>query len=588
MKYPSIYSAQTIILYCEKFGFKNIVISPGSRNAPLAIGFASNKNFNCYSIVDERSAGFFALGISQQTKTPTILVCTSGSALLNYFPAVSEAYYSNIPLIVISADRPTYKVNIGDGQTIVQQGVFKNAILDSSSLALDPKHNFKEIFKSNKQKIIPKKFTEKTLEAEQKKTQVLNEKTINSLFTKAISESLPVHLNAPFEEPLYNFKSTPSVKINTIVKNSIKKTTNTFLSNSLVKKYSRIMILVGCSDANVLSENLKNKISQFDNIVVLKETTSNLRHDSFFGKIDQIIAPIELSANRDKIFEKLKPELLITIGGMIISKKIKTMLRNHRPLSHIHLGKYGSKDTFYIGVKHFKVDPSYFFDKTLDIFKCNSNYKSEWENLSKLRKESHKNYMPKVKFCDLKVFSKISEIIPENYSVQVSNSSAIRYMQLFDQNPSSNFNCNRGTSGIDGSTSTAIGASIGSKSPTLLISGDLSFLYDSNGLWNNYTEKSFRIIIINNSGGGIFKILPGYLNDKTHEKFIETRHNFSAKQLAKMHGFKYMQASSSFGLKFALLNFFKSSSRPKILEIFTDSSLSAKVLEDYFLNLKKS
>jgi 2-succinyl-5-enolpyruvyl-6-hydroxy-3-cyclohexene-1-carboxylate synthase len=219
MKYPSIYSAQTIILYCEKFGFKNIVISPGSRNAPLAIGFASNKNFNCYSIVDERSAGFFALGVSQQTKTPTILVCTSGSALLNYFPAVSEAYYSNIPLIVISADRPTYKVNIGDGQTIVQQGVFKNAILDSSSLALDPKHNFKEIIKSNKQKIIPKKFTEKTIEAEQKKTQVLNEKIISSLFTKAISESLPVHLNAPFEEPLYNFKSTPSIKINTIIKN---------------------------------------------------------------------------------------------------------------------------------------------------------------------------------------------------------------------------------------------------------------------------------------------------------------------------------------------------------------------------------
>jgi 2-succinyl-5-enolpyruvyl-6-hydroxy-3-cyclohexene-1-carboxylate synthase len=466
--------------------------------------------------------------------------------------------------------------------------VFKNAILDSSSLALDPKHNFKEIIKSNKQKILPKKFTEKTLEAEQKKTQALNEKIINSLFTKAISESLPVHLNAPFEEPLYNFTSTSSVKINPVIKNSIKKTSNTFLSNSLLKKYTRIMILVGCSDANVFSENLKNKISQFDNIVVLKETTSNLRHDSFIGKIDQIIAPIELSTHRDKIFEKLKPELLITVGGMIISKKIKTMLRNHRPLSHIHLGKYGSKDTFYTGVKHFKIDPSYFLEKTLDVFKCKSNYKSEWENLSNLRKESHKNYLSKVKFCDLKVFSKISEIIPENYSVQVSNSSAIRYMQLFDQNPSSNFNCNRGTSGIDGSTSTAIGASIGSKSPTLLISGDLSFLYDSNGLWNSYTEKSFRIVIINNSGGGIFKILPGYLNDKTHEKFIETRHNFSAKQLAKMHGFKYIQASGSFGLKFALLNFFKSSSRPKILEIFTDSSLSAKVLENYFLNLKKS
>ena len=124
MKYPSIYSAQTIILYCEKFGFKNIVISPGSRNAPLAIGFASNKNFNCYSIVDERSAGFFALGISQQLLEPVVVVCTSGSALLNYYPAVAEAYYSGLPLIVISADRPKHLINIGDGQTIFQKHAF--------------------------------------------------------------------------------------------------------------------------------------------------------------------------------------------------------------------------------------------------------------------------------------------------------------------------------------------------------------------------------------------------------------------------------------------------------------------------------
>jgi len=132
--YPKINSAQTIILYCEKFEFFNIVISPGSRNAPLAIGFASNKKFDCYSVVDERSAGFFALGMSQQTQKPAVLICTSGSALLNYYPAVAEAYYSDIPLIIISADRPGYKIGIGDGQTIQQKNVFGNHVVDFKNL----------------------------------------------------------------------------------------------------------------------------------------------------------------------------------------------------------------------------------------------------------------------------------------------------------------------------------------------------------------------------------------------------------------------------------------------------------------------
>jgi 2-succinyl-5-enolpyruvyl-6-hydroxy-3-cyclohexene-1-carboxylate synthase len=126
------------------------------------------------------------------------------------------------------------------------------------------------------------------------------------------------------------------------------------------------------------------------------------------------------------------------------------------------------------------------------------------------------------------------------------------------------------------------------KSPILLITGDLSFFYDSNGLWNDYIKNTFRIILINNSGGGIFKILPGYRDDLFHEKFIETRHGFSAKHLAKMHGFKYSKVSGCIGLKFALSSFFKTSSRPKLLEINTNSSLSSKILKNYFINLKKS
>ena len=152
--YPTIPSAQTVILSCLKLGIKDVVISPGSRNAPLTIGFASNKEFNCYSVVDERSAGFFALGIAQQTKNPVVLLCTSGSALLNYAPSVAEAFFSEIPLIILSADRPKYKINIGDGQTINQLNVFAKNILSSNALLQDLTHQTESILKSNKQKLL--------------------------------------------------------------------------------------------------------------------------------------------------------------------------------------------------------------------------------------------------------------------------------------------------------------------------------------------------------------------------------------------------------------------------------------------------
>ncbi|MDC0080300.1 thiamine pyrophosphate-binding protein [Flavobacteriaceae bacterium] len=587
MKYPSIHSAQTIILHCERFGFNNVVISPGSRNAPLAIGFASNPAFNCYSIIDERSAGFFALGISQQSKTPAVLVCTSGSALLNYYPAISEAFFSEIPLIIISADRPEYKINIGDGQTIFQQKVFEKNILDSVTLKQDVNHNSSEILKSNLQKILSSP-SEKNILKQQKTIQSYNEKTIVSVFNKAKLYSKPVHINVPFEEPLYHFNETPTVSLNLGPKTSPVKLQKLHFNDYLKKKYSKIMVLVGCSSPGILSKDIINKISLCDNIIVLKETTSNLSHKSFFGKIDQLIAPIELQKNRNELFEELKPDLLITIGGMIVSKKVKTMLREHRPESHIHVGMNNPNDTFYCDVIHCKNLPDTFFGEVLERLNTLSPYKKIWKEISSHRTAFHKKFISKIPFCDLKVFSILESRISSKYSVQVSNSSAIRYMQLFDQTPSSTVFCNRGTSGIDGSTSTAVGASVSLKSPILLITGDLSFFYDSNGLWNDYIKSTFRIILINNSGGGIFKILPGYRDDLFHEKFIETRHGFSAKHLAKMYGFKYSKVSGSIGLKFALSSFFKTSSKPRLLEINTNSSLSSKILKNYFINLKKS
>ncbi|MDB3900943.1 2-succinyl-5-enolpyruvyl-6-hydroxy-3-cyclohexene-1-carboxylic-acid synthase [Flavobacteriaceae bacterium] len=586
MMYPKINSAQTIILYCEKFEFFNIVISPGSRNAPLAIGFASNDKFNCFSIVDERSAGFFALGISQQTQKPTVLVCTSGSALLNYYPSIVEAYYSEIPLIVVSADRPNYKIDIGDGQTIQQNNVFGNHVIGFENLFQDVNHNTDSIFESNLQDIIPGSLKNPEILMLQKKIQSSNEKIISNLFTKTLCFSKPIHINLPLEEPLSDFVNQPSFKIQNEIKPASRNDDLSVLTNPLVKEYKKIMILVGCANKGMLSESIINELSNCDNIVILKETTSNLNNPSFFGKIDQLIAPIELSENKSILFDKIKPDLLVTIGGAVVSKKIKLMLRSHRPTAHIHLGHNDAKDTFYLGVKHFNIDPNLFFQISINKMRSVHNYKQKWLNISSKRILAHKKYISNSAFSDLKVFSLLESRIPENYTIQVSNSSPIRYMQLFDYKHSCSFYCNRGTSGIDGSTSTAVGASVKSSSPVLLITGDLSFFYDSNGLWNNYLKSNFRIIVINNNGGGIFKILPGYKNNIISSKFIETKHNLSTKHLAKMYGFDYLKARNEIGLKWSLYNFFSKSSKPKILEIKTNSDLSSELLKKYFINLK--
>ena len=587
IKYPIIPVAQTLILSCLKFDFFDVVISPGSRNVPLAIGFASNNKFKCYSIVDERSAAFFALGLSQKSKKPTILICTSGSALLNYYPAVAEAYYSEIPLIILSADRPEYKINIGDGQTINQSNVFEKNILYSNSLKQDCSHATDEIIKSNLQKIVNDEADFSKIEKLQKSIQKNNEEIIEIAFNLSINKMQPVHLNVPMEEPLYEFNDSPSISVK-VKKKTEKKPPLTDLDNfyKAINKASKIMILIGVSDGNILSKKSIQKINSCSSIIVMKEHTSNVFNESFISNIDRLIGPIELQSNYDSIFDELSPEIVISLGGMIVSKKIKSFLRNYKPRMHFHIGNNISKDSFYSRVKHIKTSVNKFFEN-IDLNKSNSKYFEKWNQLDNSKLDLHNRYMKVINFSDLKVFEILTNWIPKKYNIQVANSTPIRYFQLFDLKNKNMMFANRGTSGIDGSTSTAIGSSVQNDSPVLLVTGDLSFFYDVNALWNNHIPKNFRIIIINNSGGGIFKILPGFKENNLFSEFIETQHNLSARLIAKMFNFNYTRVSTKFGLNLYLSTFFKNSKKPKVLEIKTSSVKSTKILKDYFRYLSK-
>ncbi len=587
MKYPVIPVAQSLILSCINFRLFDVVISPGSRNVPLAIGFASNEKFNCYSIVDERSAAFFALGLSQKSKKPTILICTSGSALLNYYPAVAEAYYSEIPLIILSADRPKYKINIGDGQTIDQSDVYKKNILYSNTLSQDCSHATEEIVKSNLQKIINNKDDSSKIQKLQKSIQTNNEAMIEKAFNLSINKMQPVHLNVPMEEPLYDFIDSPSISIELkkkIEKNlSIKDLDNCYKT---INKASKILILIGVSDGYILSKKSIQKINSCSSMVVMKEHTSNVFNESFISNIDRLVGPIELQSNSDSAFDELSPEIVISLGGMIVSKKIKSFLRNYKPKKHFHIGNNISKDSFYSGVDHLEVSPNKFFENIV-FKKIDSNYHNIWQDINRSKLELHNRYMRVANFSDLKVFELLSNWIPKKYDIQVANSTPVRYFQLFDLKNKNHMFANRGTSGIDGSTSTAIGSSINSDLPVVLITGDLSFFYDINALWNKHIPPSFRIIIINNGGGGIFKILPGFKENNLFSEFIETKHNLSARSIAKMFNLNYSRVSTKFGLNLALRTFFKNSKKPKILEIKTSGIKSAKILKDYFRYLSK-
>lgn len=570
MKYSKIPLAQTIVTLCKTHNIKHIIISPGSRNAPLTIGFTHDDFFKCYSIVDERCAAFFAMGIAQQTQELTAVVCTSGSALLNYYPAVSEAFYSRIPLVVLSADRPECLVNIGDGQTITQKNVYGKHVFYSANLDLDIREDLGDTHSLN----------------EQSKIQAKNETQIHTALNTAVLESGPVHINIPFDEPLYDRVDELSIS-----PRPFKLVEDDFNSDVFeIENYSNIwknakkkIVLVGVLQPNILEQQWLDKLAEDDSVIILTETTSNLHHKDIFPGIDKLISALE-----DSEFEALQPEILLTFGGLIVSKRIKKFFRKYKPNHHWHVDKYYATDTFFVLEKHFKLPLNSFFQSFFktDISNTESDYKLHWLNVRNHRREMHDKYLDMIPYSDFTVFNHLLHSIPDDSQLQVGNSSAIRYTQLVELKNSVTVFCNRGTSGIDGSTSTAIGAAITLDKRVTFITGDLSFFYDSNALWNNYIPNNFRIILLNNSGGGIFRILPGHKNTDNFDTYFETKHNLNASQLSDMYGFEYTAANTEDELKKTLATFYDSGFKPKLLEVFTTSKINDSILLDYFKFIK--
>ena len=347
--------------------------------------------------------------------------------------------------------------------------------------------------------------------------------------------------------------------------------------------------MIICGQLNpdkVLLEQLK-LFAEDTSVVVLVENTSNLVDMCFIHCIDRTLNSISEEELKD-----FAPDLLITIGGAVVSKKIKAYLRKYSPTEHWKVGyEFPYMDTYQCLSKSFQTDATSFFREinTLNNEKNTSNYGSNWKQRDFIIQDKMADFFSRVDFSDLKAFETILDYLPEMSHLHMANSSVVRYCQLFDPIKSIQYWSNRGTSGIDGSSSTACGASVIKKDDLhLLITGDVSFLYDSNAFWNHYLQPNLRIVLINNGGGGIFKIIPGPASSNQLEKYFEAKHTMDAENISKAFTLEYFFADTTQLIEDQMETFFSynETGRPKLLEINTSTSDNHFKLEEFFQSMK--
>ena len=539
---------QALAEVCRIKGVRHIIFSPGSRSAPLVIAFAQMKEIQCQVIADERVAGFFALGLAQQLRQPVALVCTSGTAVLNLAPAICEAHHQQIPLLILTADRPSEYIGIGENQAINQTEIYKNYIKCSYTL--------------------PENFNDAA-----------------NAVAQAIADTTrhycgPVHINIPLREPLYNFAEENLETLSFSLSDPL-----TLPSPDPIKLSQKNMLICGMHEPNEDLRKHLQKLALRDDFVILTEPISNMPITDAIDNVDSVVAMIKESDNI-----VYAPDTVITIGKQIVSKRIRQYLRKVAPARHYHI----STDTGEwngMGAKsyrHVVMNDIALISAMADTKSQPSDYGPSWKELLKKAKEAQQEYSTNIPFSDWWIFSQLIKTVADGANIQYGNSSPIRYAGLYAHRKDITINANRGTSGIDGCVSTAAGAAYASTKLTLAIVGDVSFLYDSNSLWNSALSSNLRIIVINNSGGNIFGMIEGPDRVPEFEKFFRTSHHLSAEYLAQMYQIPYYFCGGMNDFDFVSEQFYKpqKGNRPAILEIKTDGALSASIYKKYFEFIK--
>jgi 2-succinyl-5-enolpyruvyl-6-hydroxy-3-cyclohexene-1-carboxylate synthase len=556
---------------CARHHLKQVVLSPGSRCAPLTIAFVRHPQIQTRSISDERSAAFIALGMAQRIGETVGLVCTSGTAVLNYAPAVAEAFFQQIPLLIFTADRPAEWIAQQDGQTIYQRSIYGRHVKESYELPSDYTHP----------------------DAVWHTERIINE----ALQLTQIAPKGPVHVNVPIREPFY-----PTADETVVFDHQVR----------FIERLSEERVLSGTQWAELIQvwENsdkklivggqypydlaLLNALKPFParfSTPIVGDLISNLhtlpdaiRHQDVFLSH---LAPAEPAA--------LQPDLLITYGQSVLSKHLKLFLRKYRPYQHWHIQADGPvADPFQTLTRIIPLEPLHFFRQLschpdfqrllqLEKMALNTDYYRRWQNQNRKAEHFLGQFFDQQPFNEFSAVNRVLQALPENSLLHLANSMPVRYANLLSLLSGKNIEvyANRGTSGIDGSTSTAVGSALTTDLPVVLITGDVAFFYDRNALWNNHLPANLRIVLLNNHGGNIFRLLDGPSRQPELDDYFETKQTLNASNTAADAGMAYFSCENGKALEEMLPQFICVKDRGAILEITTDGKVNASVFAAY-------
>lgn len=555
-------------------GVTHVVVSPGSRSAPLTLAVARHPDLTVRVMADERSAGFVALGMAQQSRTPVVLICTSGSAVYNLAPAVVEAFFQQVPLLLLTADRPHEWLHQLDGQTIDQPHLFGSHVKRAYDLPADYTHHD------------ARWFIERTL----------NE----AIHLSTLEPAGPVHINVPLREPFYpavgeSFQPERVRAIHVLPAQPALSTETWHRLTNDWERQERILLAVGQLAYNPPLIALLRRYAEEWGIPVVGEIVSNIpRNELFITHTDTFLAGID-----DKTAESLRPDLLVTIGNSFLTRNLKTFFRRYPARQHWHIQPTVDRitDSFQSLTTLIPAEPRTFLEKLFSDMDFQHflqgddhdddphAYLNQWQTLdrqaARLVQQTAGNAQGPL--TDWSAVLAVLDHLPQQSQLQLANSMPVRYANLcgIDEQKHIQVSANRGVSGIDGCLSTAVGAALMTHQLVTLLIGDVAFFYDRNALWSAPVPPNLRIVLLNNDGGHIFRMIDGPSRQPELETYFETPHGYTAQRTAADAQLDYLQASSLESVQALLPDFFAPGPNAKLLEIVTDKQTNHQQFSAY-------
>lgn len=550
--YSNVKSVQLLVAMLKAKKVKNIVVSAGTSHDAIARSLECDDYFKTYNIVDERSAAFFALGLIQELNETVAIVCTAGTAAVNYLTGVTEASRRNLPLVVITADKNPYYYNQFEDQMVDQINLFKSVVKHTVSLPM---------IKDDKDKWYC-------------------ERLLNEAFLEINHHGTgPVHINIPIEEGMFaigdTFTTKELPKIKVIERLDVSSDLNKWEEKFRFLKNKKVLIVYG-QDYNVTQSRIEKleKIFRNYNCLISTEKLSNLHCE---GAIEMSKVSRMMTVSGE--FEQICPDVVISLTGSVAWDGKFALKSNNKKFENWLVSEFGMVQDFYRNLTNI-------FECSIDEFlEKMSNYeideKNDYYNLCK--NLDVKFELPNFEYSNLYVTQKLMNNIPKDSILNLANSSTIRLAQYFDNDPSIKIYCNRGIHGIDGCMSTFIGQSAVTDKLSFLIIGDLTFFYDMNALWNRYVGKNVRIMLVNNSGAALFHFNQGLQKYPTLNENVAADHNATAKGWAESRGFKYLSSTNKEEFDKNLVEFVNpNSDKPIILEVFTKKEEDARLQHEFF------